>query len=50
MNRTRDIDWTHIRTHISCDLILYGAPELDRVTNYKDFDAVHEFISSTDWL
>ena len=38
------------RTHISCDLLLYGAPELDLVTNYKVFDAVHEFISSTDRL
>ena len=23
------------RIHISCDLLLYGAPELDPVTNYK---------------
>ena len=38
------------RTHISCDLLLYGAPELDLVTNYKVFDVVHEFISSTDRL
>ena len=38
------------RTHISCDLLLYGAPELDLVTNYKVFDAVHEFISSIDRL
>ena len=38
------------RTHISCDLLLYGVPELDLVTNYKVFDAVHEFISSTDRL
>ena len=38
------------RTHISCDLLLYGAPELDLVTNYKVFDAAHEFISSTDRL
>ena len=38
------------RTHISCDLLLYGAPELDLVTNNKVFDAVHEFISSTDRL
>ena len=38
------------RTHISCDLLLYGAPDLDLVTNYKVFDAVHEFISSTDRL
>ena len=38
------------RTHISCDLLLYGAPELDLMTNYTVFDAVHEFISSTDRL
>ena len=38
------------RTHISCDLLLYGAQELDLVTNYKVFDAAHEFISSTDRL
>ena len=38
------------RTHISCDLLLYGAPELNLVTKCKVFDAVHEFISSTDRL
>ena len=38
------------RTHSSCDLLLYGAPDLDLVTNYKVLDAVHEFISSTDRL
>ena len=29
------------RTYISCDLLLYEAQELDLVTNYKGFDAVH---------
>ena len=38
------------RTHISCDLLLYGTTELDLVTNYKVFDAVHEFSSSTERL
>ena len=38
------------RTHISCDLQLYAAPDLDLVTSYKVFDAVHGFISSTDRL
>ena len=32
------------RTHVSCDLLLYGVPDLDLVTNYKVFDAVYEFI------
>ena len=39
-----------LRTHISCDLLLYGATELHLVTNYKVSNAVHEFISSTDRL
>ena len=31
-------------------IYMCGAPELDLVTNYKVFDAVQEFISSTDRL
>ena len=46
LNKTRHL----IRTHISCDLLLYGAPDLDLSINYKVYDAVHEFISSTDRL
>ena len=38
------------KTHISGDLLPYGATELDLVTKYKVFDAVHEFISSADRL
>ena len=32
---------------ISCDLLLYGAAELDVVKNCKVFDAVHKFIDTT---
>ena len=33
--------------HISCDLLLYGAVELDYATNCKSFDAVHDYIEET---
>ena len=33
--------------HISSDLLLYGAVELDYATNCKLFDAVHDFIDET---
>ena len=46
LNKIRDLS----RTRISYDLLLYGAPELDFVTNYKGFNVVQEFISSTDRL
>ena len=33
--------------HISGDLLLYGAVELDYATNYKLFDANHDYIEET---
>ena len=33
--------------HISGDLLLYGAVELDNATNCKLFDAVHDYIEET---
>ena len=36
--------------HMSGDLLLYGAAELDYATNCKIFHAVHNFINKTDRL
>ena len=33
--------------HISGNLLLYGAVELDYATNCKLFDAVHDYIDET---
>ena len=36
--------------HISGDLLLYGAVELDYAPNCKLFDAAHDYIEETDRL
>ena len=38
------------RIHISCGLLPYRGTEFDLVTNSKVFNAVHEYLNSTDRL